>query len=115
MDNTEQTTQEGTVTAKDNLDVFKTEEQKQFELYQQTIFHKTAVTEVKKLLGNSCTFLSHLKTKGGIWFLAHLNLNGSKRVIRIDSGKTKAEDLTPETYKALKDQLAEYVTGKKSI
>ena len=100
---------------KQPLQEIKTDRQKAIELAGQMNFHRTAVSEVKTRLGKTCTFLSHLDTKGNIWFLAHLIIKGEKRVVRINTGKEKAEELGAENYKALFIQLNDYVTGKKNI
>lgn len=81
----------------------------------QMNFHKIAINEVKSRLGKDCTYLSHLRTKGTIWFLAHLIIKGEKRILRVDSGKENPSDLEAENYKALKTQLEDYVTGKTSL
>lgn len=81
----------------------------------QMNFHKVAIAEVKRRMGKSCTYLTHLKTKGTIWFLAHLDIKGENRIVRVNTGKTSADQLVAENYKALNQQLADYVTGKKSI
>lgn len=101
----------------------------------QINFHRVAINDVKQRLGKSCTYLSHLvkktqvqveieneegkkemveKTIDAIYFLAHLIIEGKKRVVRVNTEIT-AEELVAENYKALLTQLADYVTGKKNI
>jgi hypothetical protein len=101
----------------------------------QINFHRVAINDIKQRLGTACTYLSHLvkstevqleienedgeketvnKTIDVIYFLAHLIINGEKRIVRVNTGIT-AEELVAENYKALLTQLADYVTGKKNI
>ncbi len=89
--------------------------QEQIELYGQINFHKTAVAEVKARVGKDCTFLSHLTSKEQILFLAHLVIDGKKTVVRINTGKAVASELTAENYKALNTQLKDYVSGRANI
>ena len=112
---TEETFVETMEDVKIPLEEIKTARQKQIELAGQIRFHKVALTEVKQKVGSKCTFLSHMITKGTIWFLAHLNINGEKRIVRISTGKTNSNELEAENYKALFNQLSDYVTGKKNI
>ena len=120
MDTQQQNIQEDTEkeiveSMKTPLEDIKTERQKQIELAGQMNFHRTAITEVKSRIGKECTYLSHLRTKGTIWFLAHLIIKGEKRIVRINSEKENPSELVAENYKALKLQLEDYVTGKKDL
>lgn len=99
----------------------------------QINFHRVAIKDVKSRLGSSCTYLSHLvspnkkqevqttlegkkvtKLISPVYFLAHLIINGEKRIVRVNTG-VEAQDLVAENYKALVTQLSDYVTGKANI
>jgi phage shock protein A len=118
------------------IEEIKTDLQKASELRAQINFHKVAVAEVKRRLGKTCTYLSHLtkkkkieeviETEGEenqtitkvvdrIYFLSHLIVNGEKKIVRFDTGKNSSTELVAEDYKALKEQIEQYVTGKKSL
>lgn len=105
------------------------------EMSGQINFHKIAIADIKRRLGDSCSYLSHLSKKkviqveieneegeksivnkviNQIYFLAHLKINNEKRVVRVDTGLVAGE-LVAENYKALLTQLSDYVTGKKNI
>lgn len=86
---------------------------------RQMQFHINAISEIKNRVGNKCSFLSHLSSKKEIdsklepriYFLAHLNINGEVKKVRFDTGKSTADELIAEDYKALKDLIDEYNRG----
>lgn len=102
----------------------------------QINFHRVAIAEVKDRVSKVCTYLSHLTKKkeieventdedgkievvnkivDRIYFLAHLIVKGEKKIVRFDTGKNSSSELVAEDYKALKEQIEKYVTGKETL
>jgi hypothetical protein len=92
------------------------------EVADQINFHKFAITDVKRRLGPTCSYLSHLVKKvkkddgtiDAVYFIAHIIVKGQKRVVRVATDM-ESHDLVAENYKALLKQLSDYVTGKEDI
>jgi len=87
---------------------------------EQMAFHRVAIKDVKGRMGESCTYLSHMMAKDPegntkVYFLAHLIIDGKKKVVRVNSGLSDSSGLNAENYKVLLTQLSNYVTGKETL
>jgi hypothetical protein len=86
-----------------NLDLMQAE-------YDQQVFHKAAINQVKKALGSKCTYLSHIKDeKGSVTVKAKLNINGKITTFNVNLGLTHPDDFTADTYKALNETLQKHL------
>lgn len=80
--------------------------------YQQQVFHKTALKEVRKALGSKCRHLAHVKdVNGNVFVQAKLDIDGKITTFNVEMDSPNPDNWEAETYKSLNDTLKKYLNN----
>lgn len=85
------------------------------EEYDQQVFHRTALNQVRKALGPKCKHLVHVqKSTGEVYIKAKLEIDGKITTFNVTLDESNPADFTANTYKGLNDTLQKYLHVQRS-